>query len=215
MKTQTTIASAQKNFDIERFLTQSASALIFSLVIIFSAGCAFSRTETNLTFSPKISNPLTNPKQSLTVGEVKDSRLVKDGHVILHKQNQYGPTSGAYVTRMPVAEIVKGGLVQALRENGFSGANASKYELRGNLQKFEIGGVSGFWKATSMPQLTMRFELLEKSSGEPVWHDTFVGQTTGETAWGGKEFLSDMFRGAANDLAKQLIADKGFRKFLE
>jgi len=61
----------------------------------------------------------------------------------------------------------------------------------------------------------MRFELFEKSSGESVWHDTFIGQTTGETAWGGKDFLSEMFAGAADDLAKQLIADKSLRKFLE
>lgn len=180
-----------------------------------TSGCAFSRTETNITFSPKISNPLVNPKKSLIVGEIKDLRSVKDGHVLLHKQNAYGPTSGAYVTKEPITEIIKSGLIQALRENGFSGENVLRYELRGNLERFAIGGVSGFWKATSMPQLTIRFELIEKSSGEPVWHDTFVGRTTGETAWGTKEFLAEMFTGAADDLVKQMIADKSFRKFFD
>ncbi|HXS69636.1 MAG TPA: hypothetical protein VN761_12385 [Candidatus Polarisedimenticolia bacterium] len=182
---------------------------------LLATGCAFSRTETQVNFVPKVSEPLKAEKASLTVGEIKDSRSVNDPNVLIHKSNAYGPTSGAYVTKSPVAEILKNGVADALKQNGFVGADAGKYELRGDLQEFSLDPRAGVWEATVNPKLVVRFELVEKGSGEPVWHDTFIGHAIGKTAWGDKEFLSRMFSESADDLTKQLIEDKTFRGFLE
>jgi hypothetical protein len=140
---------------------------------------------------------------------------VTDPNVLLHKANAYGPTSGAYVTKTPVAEILKTGVTEALKQNGFISADAGKYELRGDMQEFSIGGFSGFWQATVIPKLVVRFELVDKASEVPVWHDTFIGRTTGKTAMGDKEFLAKMFSESADDVAKQLVTDKTFRGFFE
>ncbi len=201
---------------IEKLLSRGLVLLGCCLLCVAVTGCAFSRTETNVTFAPKINQPLkTDRKTSLTVGEIKDSRAVNDGYVLLHKENGYGTTSGAYVTKTPVADILKNGLSDALKQNGFVGADAGKYELRGDLQEFNLDANSGFWQATVRPKLVVRFELVEKGSDLPVWHDTFIGHTMGKTALGDKEFLAKMFSESADDLTKQLIEDKTFRGFLE
>jgi hypothetical protein len=179
-------------------------------------GCALTRTETPVTFAPKINEPLkAEPKGSVTVGEIKDSRPVHDGNVVIHKQNEYGTASGAYVTKTAVAEILKTGLADALKQNGFTKAGSAKYELRGDIQEFTFEGIGGFWQATVKPKLVVRFELIEKASDRPVWHDTFNGRTTGKTAWGSKEFVGQMFSESADDLVKQLLLDKSFREFFE
>ena len=199
-----------------KYLSRALLLLAGSTVCAMLTGCAFSRTETTVHFAPKVNEPLkAERKSSLIVGEIKDSRPVKDGNVVIHKQNQYGTTSGAYVTKPAVAEILKNGLAEALKQNGFIGADAGKYELRGDIQDFTFEGIGGFWEATVKPKLVVRFELIEKTSNRPVWHDTFNGRTTGKTAWGTKEFVGQMFSEAADDLAKQIISDESFREFFE
>jgi len=179
-------------------------------------GCALTRTETPVAFVPKVNEPLrAERKSSVTAGEIKDSRPVHDGNVLIHKQNEYGTASGAYVTKPAVAEILKNGVADALKQNGFIGADAGKYELRGDIQEFTFDGIGGFWQATVKPKLVVRFELVEKATDHPVWHDTFNGRTTGKTAWGNKEFVGQMFSESADDLVKQLISDKSFREFFE
>ena len=179
-------------------------------------GCALTRTETAVTFAPKVNEPLkAERKSSLTVGEIKDSRPVHDGNVIIHKQNEYGTASGAYVTKPAGAEILKNGLADAFKQNGFTGADAAKYELQGDIQEFTFEGIGGFWQATVKPKFVVRFELVEKGSGRPVWHDTYNGRTTGKTAWGDNKFVEQMFTESADDLVKQLVSDKSFREFFE
>ena len=190
--------------------------LAASLVCIVASGCAFTRTETKISFSPSVSLPLkAERKAALEVAEVKDSRPVKDKSVVIHKQNAYGTTTGAYVSRTPVSEILRNGLIEAFKFNGFVGNTASNYELRVDLQEFGFDSIAGFWTATVKSKLVARFELVEKSSGDPKWHDTLIGRHTGKTAWGTKEFLADMFSKTADDLVKQLVEDKTFRSFFE
>lgn len=199
-----------------KLLSRGGLLLSCLLLGLAATGCAFSRTETQVNFAPKVSQPLSaEHKASLTVGEIKDSRSVSDPNVLLHKSNAYGPTSGAYVTKVPVADILKNGISDALKQNGFVSADAGKYELRGDLQEFSLEGFSGFWQATVKPKLVIRFELVEKSSGMPVWHDTFIGHAVGKTAMGDKDFLARMFSESADDLTRQLIADMTFRGFIE
>jgi hypothetical protein len=122
--------------------------------------------------------------------------------------------SGAYVTQEPVADIFKAGLLSCLKTNGFLVAsNDSPYALDADIQDFDHDVINGLWKTTVKPKLTVRFELVDKTSGISVWRDTFTGRDTMETAWGGEQFLVDTFDRAANDVVRQLISDKTFRSY--
>jgi ABC-type uncharacterized transport system auxiliary subunit len=206
----------QNHLTTFKHLTGKTFLLLGISACCLVTGCAFSRTETRLQFTPTVNQPLKQDhKEYLAVGEMKDSRPVKDPNVLIHKQNAYGTTSGAYVTKRPVADLVKDGVAEALEKNGFLRTNAAKYELRGDIQEFGLDTMAGFWQATVKPKLNVRFELVDKSSGKSVWHDTLIGRSSGETALGTKEFLSEMFSKAADDLVHQLIANPDFRAFFE
>jgi ABC-type uncharacterized transport system auxiliary subunit len=192
--------------------------LIFGTALCFLlSGCVFTRTETQVHFSPPVLNSLgTQKKAALTVGDFTDSRLVQDKYVLLQKANGFGQTtSGAYVTKEPVADILKEGLAEALQKNGFATNNAVQYELHGDLQSFGGDVIQGFWSSTAKAEITVRFELIRTDSGQSVWHDTFKGQTTEKFQMGGADFFAELFAEAGTDLAKNLIADKTFRSFFE
>jgi ABC-type uncharacterized transport system auxiliary subunit len=189
----------------------------FCLSCLLMTGCAFTRTETQVNFSPVVLASLgAQKKAALTVGDFTDSRLVEDKYVLLQKANGFGQTtSGAYVTKEPVADILKEGLAEALQKNGFVTNNAAQYELRGNLQSFGGDAIQGFWSSTVKAEITVRFELIKVDSGQPVWHDTFSGQTTKKFVSGGADFCAEVFADAGTDLAKNLIEDKTFRSFFQ
>jgi len=107
-------------------------------------------------------------------------------------------------------------LADALQKNGFVGDASSRYELQGDLQDFAGGVIQGFWSSTAKAEVTVRFELVEKATGQPVWHDTFSGQTTKKFVSGfDTDFLGSLFSDSADQLAQRLISDKSFRSFFE
>lgn len=192
------------------------SALCFGLMLL-SAGCALTRTETKLAFAPTVENPLSaQRKAGLDVGEIADKRPVKDKAVLIHKINGHGQTtSGAYVTERPVAEVFKEGLLSTLKRNGFTGVEGAKYELRGSIEEFEFDAITGFWKATVKPKLTVRLELVDKATGQSAWRETYFGRDTLETAWGDADFVALMFSKSAEDVLRQLVGDRAFRSHFD
>lgn len=186
-------------------------------LMLLVSGCALTRTETKLAFAPAVEYPLgTQRKAGLEVGEIVDKRPVKDKAVLIHKVNGHGQTtSGAYVTQRPVAEVFHEGLLSTLKRNGFSGAEGAKYELRGSIEEFEFDAITGFWKATVKPKLTVRFELLDKATGQSTWRETYFGRDTLETAWGDAEFVAMMFSKSAEDVLRQLVGDRAFRSHFD
>jgi hypothetical protein len=164
--------------------------------------------------TPTASSPLGKaPTAELLVGEVKDTRPVKDGFVISQKYNGYGQrTSGAYVAQEPVAQIFKQSLFTVLEKNGFiTSGPTNQLELKADIQEFSHDIMAGFLKATVQPKLIVRFELVDKDSGRTLWHDTLIGRETLQTAWGTGSFLVETFNKAADDVFKQLISDSTFR----
>jgi hypothetical protein len=210
---------------INIFLAKKTICRLFVQLILGVAfggvltGCAFSRTHVSVNFSPNITQPLNAPqKASLEVGEVKDTRLVDDNFVLMHKANAYGPTSGAYVTDVPVADIFRKGLKVALEQNNFTKTGAIHYELRANIQNFGVGVIqNAFASSTVKPWIEVRFELIEKATGQAVWHDTYTGQTTDRLSFGmaDAEFIGKVFSEVSQEVIKQLISDKAFRNYFE
>jgi len=180
-------------------------------------GCAFSRTPVKVGFTPRVDQPLAAArKAALEVGPVKDSRLVLDQYVLIQKANAYGTTSGAYVTEKPVAEIFRDGLTAALQQNGFETANTNRYVLRSDLQNFGLGAIQNvFSPATIKSWLTVRFELVDQTTLQPVWHETYEGQDTTQASWETGEFIAQEFSKVADVVVSQLISDRSFRAFFE
>ena len=201
-----------------RFIIQAILGVSLGISL---TGCAFTRTPVQVDFSPSITEPLNAAhKGSLEVGEVKDSRLVTDPNVLMHKANEYGATSGAYVTAVPVANIFREGLTKALEQNGFVGSGAEHYVLRADLQGFGFHAIQNgvFSGGTAKPWLEVRFELDNKYTGQPVWHDTFSGQVTDKlSAWDGADGarIARFFSLAATDAVKQLVEDRAFRSYFQ
>jgi len=207
------------------FFYNPVRALLFyfccSLLVSGVTGCAFTRTPVKVTFAPSVTQPLKEVRKgALEVTKIKDTRLVEDPAVLVHKANEYGTTSGAYVTDPPVGEIFGQGLKQALQQNGFSGENGVHYELHAELQNFGCGAIQNgiLSSLTAKPWLEVRFELVDKTTDQRVWHDTYTGQVTEKvSAWTGPDgdFYAKVFSEVAEDVVKQLIADKTFRNYFE
>jgi hypothetical protein len=190
--------------------------LFCGIICLLATGCAFTRTETPVHFSPVINQPLSAQKKAaLVVADFTDSRDVLDKYVLLHKSNGFGQVmAGAYVTKEPVADILKNGIEQVLKTNGFFGG-ILKYELHGDLKSFGGQEFQGFWKDSVKVEIAVHFELVDKNSGQSVWNNTVIGHTTETFSIGGNNTYGQAFSDSATDLAKNLIADKTFRSFFE
>ncbi len=192
----------------------------YLLLMACLTGCAFSRTQVKINFSPVVENQLKAAHTNrLKIGTIKDSRLVTDEFVLIHKSNAYGATSGAYITDVPVAKIFQSGLQAALAQNGFTDGKQDEYKLNADLRGFGFGVIQGgLFNLTGKPWMEIRFELDDGTTGQPVWHDTYTGQSTQKlSSWDGanQELLVKMFSQVAEDAIKQLVADKTFRSFFE
>ncbi len=190
-------------------LVHSAACLLAGITL---TGCAFSRTTVKIPPAVVPEEPLPpSPKATLQVGMVKDSRLVADPMVLLHKANEYGTTSGAYVTEKPVADIFRDALTDALQKSGFVSSNAP-YELRSDIQSFGIGVIQKmFSAATIKPFMTVRFELVDRNTGQSVWHDTYESQDTSKASWGVGEWVAESFSKVSAKAIQALLADQTFR----
>jgi hypothetical protein len=185
------------------------------LVCFFATGCAFTRTETKLNLTGTVNAPLkSNPRAGLELGEITDARSDSEKFVLAHKQNDYGKTTGAYVTKGPVADILRNGLAAALDRNGFF-AKPGGYRLTGILESVEFTALTGVLKATVESKFTARFELIETKSGRILWHDTFSGRAKDKTAWGTSALVGELSSKAAEDLISKLLVDRSFREFFE
>lgn len=188
---------------------------IGTLLIGLCTGCAFTRTKTNLEFTnfAQLRTAQIQSTVPVSVGPVRDSRSVKDPHVIMHKKNGYGQTTtGAYVTERPVGELFRDAIQETLSASGFVVAEENgRYELRTNIQDFDFEVITGFWKGTVKPKLSVRFELVDPDTGSSVWHDTYVGRQTFETGWESAELVAEMFSNSAMDVLDQLVNDANFQ----
>lgn len=196
---------------------RSSRLLLCACLASLITGCAYTNTETKVNFAPGLSEPLRQSKATLQVEEGKDTRAVNDPRVIIHKANNYGRTTGAYVAPIPVSELFRKGLVAALRTNAFQVvSNAATYSLNFELQEFDYDTLGGVWTVTTKPKCAVRFELTEKSTGRSVWRDTLVGRSEHITNWRNNVwFVSETFTNSAGDTVRQLITNKEFRRYFE
>jgi hypothetical protein len=179
----------------------------------------WAKTPVKIALAPGVTQPLPAPAtQAVRVADTADERTVSDPTVIFHHENAYGKTSGGYVADRPIKVIFKEALEMALRTNSFtvSPDPNSPYELQSRIQDLTHDSIqTAPFSAKLVMKLTVRLELVEVSSRNAVWRDTLVGKSEDKMGWSGTGYVEKNFKAAAEDILRQLIADRTFRRFFE
>ncbi|SDE53619.1 hypothetical protein [Riemerella columbipharyngis] len=83
--------------------------------------------------------------------------------------------SGAYVAEKPVAEILTEAIKKGFKEKNISVGNNNDYILKSELEKLDYEAISGFSTVQLIPQITVKFQLVDKD-GKVVWTDIITGK---------------------------------------
>lgn len=187
-------------------------------MVALLSGCAWTKTPVNIVLTPGLTEPLKEPaKTAVRVGDVKDERVISDPRAVTQKYNAYGKTTGAYLAQKPVTELFREAIETALKTNAFKvAASGTAYELKAQIQDYEGDHIqTGAFSAKIILKLTVRFELEDTASGNSVWRDTLIGKAEDKSTSGSVAFVERTFKATVEDVLRQLVADKAFRKFLQ
>ena len=147
-----------------------------------TSGCALTIHESpvNYSYAGTVEAAGNSIKRGVTVGAVEDNRTVDRPDIISHLVNGYGQTmSGGYVAEVPIADIVKDGVQDALDKAGYSG-QAEMLSLDLALEDYEYDAVSGFWSVKNITsQLTLALKM--EADGQLVAQNTVIGKVKLET----------------------------------
>lgn len=151
-------------------------ALGISLMSLTSCALTNSAKQINYQSNLKIDNKLVSSK-IVEIESMKDVRGYQDDKVIFYKKNLYNQTmSGAYTAERPVAEILTEAIKNGFKEKNISVNNTNKdYTLKSELQKLDYEAISGFSTVQLIPQITVKFQLLD-NTGKVVWTDLITGK---------------------------------------
>jgi uncharacterized lipoprotein YajG len=190
---------------------KKALIIIFILTVAFLYGCAFTRSETKIDYAPNIhAASLASPSvKSLIVAQVKDERGVSDPTIVFYKKNLHGnTTSGCYAADRPITEIFKTGLIQALESRNYKvRPEGADYELRTTIQDFNYEVITGFWKGKLKPKMTVRFEVVDQTSGKEIWRDTLIGRSTVDSG----DYVVQSLTLTIDDVISRLLDNKSFQ----
>ena len=185
---------------------------IFVLLTGSLTSCALSNSIEKINYQPayKIQNTVTSTN-SIKVEPMKDERGYNDEKVIFYKKNMYNQTmSGAYLAEEPVPQMLTKAITSGLLTKGIKveGQGAQK-TLKSFLQKFDYEAVSGFTSVQLIPQITVKFQLLDQNN-KIVWTDILVGKANTK---GGN--FAKFLPPAIDNLVVQLVDNESFIQALE
>ena len=179
-----------------KVVSRLAPILTMAIAAILVTGCTSHKRTSTIQFQQNVIQPLVGtPKATLRVAEFEDYRRLDDKSVLVPQRNGHGYTTSAVVAgQQPIAGIFRDGLVQVLEENNFKLAPTSSiYELRGGIQDLSYNVVTDFWGATGRPKLQVRFELVNKFTGNSVWEKSYTGGESLSTPWSAETTMVKMF----------------------
>ncbi|MGV4413294.1 hypothetical protein [Chryseobacterium sp. T1] len=176
-----------------------------SLLSLTSCALSNSAKQINYQSNMKIDNKLSSSK-TVQIEAMKDARGYQDEKVIFYKKNMYNQTmSGAYMAEKPVAEILTEAIKNGFKEKNIPVNNVTNdYILKSELAKLDYEAISGFSTVQLIPQITVKFQLIDKS-GRVVWTDLITGKANTKGAKFEK-FLPP----AIDNLVEQLVNNQDF-----
>ena len=181
--------------------------ILFLFVISMLTSCALSNSIQKINYKPtlNITNQIASSKQ-VKIESMKDDRGYNDGKVIFYKKNMYNQTmSGAYLEEKPVSEILMSAIENGLKEKGinYDSVNGDVF-LKSWLQKLDYQSISGFSTVQLIPEITVKFQLLD-SDHKVIWTDIITGKAKTK----GTNFEKFM-PPAIDDLVMKLIENQEF-----
>ncbi|MDC8103366.1 hypothetical protein ACNFU2_00490 [Chryseobacterium sp. PTM-20240506] len=169
--------------------------------------CALSNSVQKINYQSglKIDNKLASSK-TVQIDPMKDTRGYQDNKVIFYKKNMYNQTmSGAYMAEKPVSEILTDAIKNGLKEKNVNlGSDNKSFTLKSELQKMDYEAISGFSTVQLIPQITVKFQLID-NEGKVVWTDLITGKANTKGAKFEK-FLPP----AIDNLVEQLVNSQDF-----
>lgn len=194
--------------------------IIMLFVAALVSGCAFTRTETPITYDPSLTSDADLAGKlfaTLEVGDIKDDREIADPTIIFQKRNAYGKTTGSYAAQKPVCEILREGIIDALRETNFNVVDEDGfYILHGEMIEFDYDVVAGWMSVTMLPKMTIKFDLINSKTGKLIWKDAIFGKGKVKTSMvmGESEMVKKSFTSVTDDVINELISDRSFQDAL-
>ncbi|ASK28680.1 hypothetical protein CEY12_00500 [Chryseobacterium sp. T16E-39] len=181
--------------------------LVLSVSLTSLTSCALSNSVQKINYQSnlKIDNKLTSSKV-VQIDPMKDTRGYQDNKVIFYKKNMYNQTmSGAYMAEQPVAEILTDAIKNGLKEKNVNlNSDNKSFTLKSELQKMDYEAISGFSTVQLIPQITVKFQLID-NDGKVVWTDLITGKANTKGAKFEK-FLPP----AIDNLVDQLVNSQDF-----
>ena len=182
-------------------------SVLYLFVILTLTSCALSNSIKKINYQPKlnVTNKITSSKQ-VKIEPMKDERGYNDEKVIFYKKNMYNQTmSGAYMEERPIPEILISAIENGLKEKGinYNSLNGD-VTLKSWLQKLDYEAISGFSTVQLIPEITVKFQLLD-SNNKVIWTDIITGKVKTQ----GVKFEKFM-PPAIDDLVIKLIENQEF-----
>lgn len=182
------------------------TTLFLGISLLTLTSCALSNSVKQINYQSnlKVSDRLSSSK-IVKIDEMKDMRGYSDEKVIFYKKNMYNQTmSGAYMAEKPVSEILTEAIKNGFNEKNISVNGSNDYILKSELQKLDYEAISGFSTVQLIPEITVKFQLVDKD-GKVVWTDLITGKANTKGAKFEK-FLPP----AIDNLIQQLINNQDF-----
>lgn len=186
------------------------------LILGILSGCVFTTTEMKIDYTPSQYTKITEAKKTIEVKPFKDTRGV-DPRLIAPKYNQYGKTTGKYVSDREVAAIVTD-TVKDLLSNLNYRLLKEKAELilSGEILKCDENVLAGAWSGEIEGGIQVNLRLIEVKSENIVWSEIMsgYGKKTGlqfVTAGAYKEVFEKML----DNLMTNIAYSSTFKKVVE
>lgn len=180
------------------------------------SGCAFSVYDlpVNYTYTSAVAAP-SKTLPAIRVGDVSDTRGVKNPRMILNQTNGYNQTTtGGWQAEKNLSEIVRDAVAAGAAKYASAAPDGAKaILLSGELTDVTDEVISGFWTADLTMKVSVRFTATDETTGEILWRDTIIGEAKNQKGNANKMIVS-AFSGAITDLVDKLYSDQYFRQQL-
>ena len=169
------------------------AVLIFSIL----SGCAFTMTEVRIDYNPSHYTKITEATKTIEVKPLRDTRGV-DPRLLASKYNQYGKTTGKYVSDREVSAIVTDAVKNLLTNLNYRLVNEkTDLILSGEILKCDEEVLAG-WSAEIEGGIQVNLRLTEAKSENIVWNEIMSG-------YGKKTGLQFVTAGAYKEVFEKML----------
>lgn len=149
----------------------SLAVLMFGIL----SGCAFTTTGIKIDYTPSHYSKVTDATKTIEVKRLNDIRGV-DPNLIAQKHNQYGKTTGKYVSEREVSDMVTEAVKNLLTNLNYRILNDNgELVLAGEILKFDQNVLTGFWSGQLEGNIQVNLRLIEANSGNILWNEIISG----------------------------------------